>query len=1009
MPAPSALAAATFVFVMSGLATGGGVLPGQDQSPSVALPSGTPPYRSGTAVLRLDASVLDAEGHAVRDLRASDFQVAINGRPRTVLFADFPESLPGRATSTIPTYVANRARGEGRAVAVMVDLESIRPGAERTLLDTAAGLVEKLRPADAVALIPVPGSSVSLTRDHFRIAQAIRSLRGTSNVPNFRHFFTLEEALAYERGDNRTIVAVVERECARDVEVARQSRGLPPVCPTDLIRETRERVSFERQHVEIVLTSLLSVSRVLGTTDAPSTLILISGGLGFDPSALGRFQQVAAELKQAGIAVYAVQLDQREVDASASRPGKASTYSSRDRQSGLANVATMADGAFFDGVGRAAGVFDRLRAEITERYTLGVEAEPGDLDGKPHDVRVRVARAGTVTRSRHLIVAGPVPTDLDARLARAVATPIDAGDLPIAAAAFTVRGEEATSVKVLVRAELGRGAPGTPPLRYASTILGKSGETVKQTAGTAAAPDGTASVLLTSQLEPGTYRLRIAAVDAGGRTGSLEMPLTVGIRSVAGLQLSDVLPGTGAAAPAIYVPAGSPFESGLELSSGEVERFAHTSVQFEVQRAGEQTVALAVNAPLSETAFERQQIAHASIPTEGLAPGEYTLSAVIGVDGTAAGRVSRTFVVDPPLIVEAPPAASARVEPPTAPPAAPESISDPDLRRVLEKVATYVAAYGQNTSAVVGLENYAQYLDEATRPHRLTAEFALVKTGSARWLGYRDVIEVNGEQVPNRRDRLLKILQTSSNPLEEAARLTAENARFNVGPVTRNFNVPTTALLFFDAAGLSRFTFTRKGTKRIDGIEVWEVAFRETSVPTLVTTRAGKSVPAQGTLWVSPQDGVVIRTRLQLSGFADAIAMAGPRRAPGAAPPVTPAPSGASGGTPAQGASQPAAGAASGGGPTSASTGGGSISRDRGNRVDPVEAMAMLESHADIDVTYQLNAQLAMWLPARMTEEYQGPISRLNQPPVQGLSRATATYTSYKSFETAVKIIGPKK
>jgi hypothetical protein len=57
----------------------------------------------------------------------------------------------------------------------------------------------------------------------------------------------------------------------------------------------------------------------------PSTVILISGGLGFDPSALGRFEQVAAELKQAGIAVYAVQVDQREVDASPSRPAKAST------------------------------------------------------------------------------------------------------------------------------------------------------------------------------------------------------------------------------------------------------------------------------------------------------------------------------------------------------------------------------------------------------------------------------------------------------------------------------------------------------------------------------------------------------------------------------------------------------------------------------------------------------------------------------------------------------------
>ena len=69
----------------------------------------------------------------------------------------------------------------------------------------------------------------------------------------------------------------------------------------------------------------------------------------------------------------------------------------------------------------------------------------------------------------------------------------------------------------------------------------------------------------------------------------------------------------------------------------------------------------------------------------------------------------------------------------------------------------------------------------------------------------------------------------------------------------------------------------------------------------------------------------------------------------------------------------------------------------------------MLESYAEMEVTYHQDQTLSMWLPVRMTEEYQGPISRLNRAPVQGTARATAVYSDYKSFETAARIVEPKK
>lgn len=983
-------------------------------------PADAPQFKTGVALLHVDASVVDGSGRAIADLTPADFEVRIDGRPRKVVFALFTGGAPRAVAPAVPGYAVNTGE-PGRALAVMVDLASIRAGTEAPLLDTAAKLVERLRPSDAVALVPVPGPLIDLTRDHARVAAALRKLRGTSEAPLYRHYFTLDEAVAYERRDKRVMDEVSERECARDVEAAQQRFGLPEVCRPDLERETRERLWHERRHIETVLGTVLTLAQQLGRVSAPTTILLVSGGLGFDQQSLARFQQVETTLREAGLILHAVQVDHRESEAADARPAKASLTSARDLETGLANVATMAGGAFYAGVGKAEGVFERLRAEITETYELGVEAQPGDLDGKPHEVRITTSRKATVRSRRHVVVSMP-PPDWSARLADLLRQPVDAGGLPIAAAAYSIRGEESATLKVLVRADVARGIPAAGPIRFAAAIVGPGDTAVLNVTGTAA-PDG--GILLSAQLAPGRYRMRLAAIDGAGRAGSVDLPLVAGLRMAGPLQTSDVIPGAaadGPPRPAIYLAAGDRFEPSLELTTADSARFAATTVGFEVRRGDE--VVTTGEGRLLETPYDAQRIARASVATAGLTPGEYTLSAVVKVDGQPAARVSRAFVVEPaaapaPTPV-APPAAAAAVakpgdEPVKAPPL------DPAIADLITKASEYVASYGEQMSAVVATEKYTQYVNpiggERTRPRQIVADFALVKSGGAvPWTGYRDVMEVNGQAVADRQDRLMKILTESKNATDEASRLTAESARYNVGPVSRNFNVPTSALFFFHGANLSRFAFTRKGPKTIDGVQTVEIAFREAARPTIVTTRDGKDVPCTGTLWIAA-DGTIVRTRLQLKGFADALAMSetrGPNTISGGsiAPPAgstptapPPMPSPATPGAPAGGGAQGAAPSGRGGTSGDLSTAGAS----RRAAAFPDLTMTTLESTADIEVTYRRDDRLGMWLPVRMTEEYQGAIPRLNTAPVLGMSRSVAVYSDYRRFETGAAVVGPKK
>ncbi len=201
-----------------------------------------------------------------------------------------------------------------------------------------------------------------------------------------------------------------------------------------------------------------------------------------------------------------------------------------------------------------------------------------------------------------------------------------------------------------------------------------------------------------------------------------------------------------------------------------------------------------------------------------------------------------------------------------------QSPEHPSLKDLLKRVSAYVQSYGEKASVLVAMERYVQTVDGSrqagTAAHRTTvAEFAIVNTsGSQHWVGFRDVVEVDGEPLTDHRDRLLSILTDPSADVDQARRLSEESARFNIGPIFRNFNVPTTALFFFAPENLDRFKFKLQGTEADGDVRI---AFRETYRPTLIRSPNGTPVPTEGELFAG-RDGVVHRTILRAHSQSEA-------------------------------------------------------------------------------------------------------------------------------------------
>lgn len=208
-----------------------------------------------------------------------------------------------------------------------------------------------------------------------------------------------------------------------------------------------------------------------------------------------------------------------------------------------------------------------------------------------------------------------------------------------------------------------------------------------------------------------------------------------------------------------------------------------------------------------------------------------------------------------------PPAASAQTPTETA----------PILQELLGRASRWTASFLDSFASVMVEERYEQvertYRDTADK-RSTRAEMLLLRLPQAQgWVHFRDVFDVNGRPVTDRRDRLQRLfLDSPDTALRDARRLTDESSRYNLDTVFRTINVPTFGLLTLDGQHADRFEFTGAGDERIDGRMVARVRFVERRGGSLVKTLKGEPVPLEGTLWLERDTGRVMRTLVKTRG-----------------------------------------------------------------------------------------------------------------------------------------------
>ena len=146
---------------------------------------------------------------------------------------------------------------------------------------------------------------------------------------------------------------------------------------------------------------------------------------------------------------------------------------------------------------------------------------------------------------------------------------------------------------------------------------------------------------------PGTYRVRVAAVDATGRAGSTDYELKVEVPRADPLKLSTLVLGTqqqgGGFAPRLDF-ASEPVAIGL-LEIYGVPKGGNVTVDLDVVSTPEGTALATAQTSVDPgpAGAEDMRIAFGGFNIGSLAPGDYLMRAVVSLDGKPVGKVVRTL------------------------------------------------------------------------------------------------------------------------------------------------------------------------------------------------------------------------------------------------------------------------------------------------------------------------------------------------------------------------------
>ncbi len=496
-------------------------------------------FRGGTELLVIDVSVLDKPRHPVRDLKASDFTVQIDGKTRPVVAFNAvdvapPLSAPAGEASWVrdvaPDVVTNEKK-PGRVFVILLDDYSMYAGMvdQAGIIQarkTAYAVVDAMGPDDRAAVV-IPGAG-HLAQDFTTDRQLLRV--AIEKAPLFPRTSPMpgEPAAEEEIIDSglcdcgacniQTLGRIAEAMRA----VPEQRKVLFHISAGSVVMPSEPSNAGRKAHCEMVRREA-SVDAIRHAQLANVTIE------SFDPrllrlNARNRARPTGADpIREAKAALQDPALQRTQfLVALAEQTGGRAVVNNNDIDLQVPPII----------------------AESSAYYLLGVERPPPS-DGKQHSVQVRVNRKDVEVRTRKRYTD---ETEKDRQAAAEAAKkgdlsslvdsplPVSGVPLGIVAAPFPMEdGKPALALTLRIDTPKDAPTPRTEATEIVSGLYypetgGSAGSLQQRTTMTFAKPDprfNSYEVHFKLPAKPGRYALRVGVKTADGRTSSVYTTVSV--------------------------------------------------------------------------------------------------------------------------------------------------------------------------------------------------------------------------------------------------------------------------------------------------------------------------------------------------------------------------------------------------------------------------------------------------------------------------------------------------
>jgi hypothetical protein len=311
---------------------------------------------------------------------------------------------------------------------------------------------------------------------------------------------------------------------------------------------------------------------------------------------------------------------------------------------GLEHLAGTTGNRMFRLEGNSENAMARLAAETSAYYRATFAPEESERTGLTYRVSLHVKRPDIE------VVAPPSVLIPKADGSRAGAKAASARemlrvsrvyrDLPLRAAAYASRDESAGKVKIVVLFE-----PVDPAASLKSAAVGLFDEKGRLSVQATADPANLTRrpPMLAAVAKPGAYRMRLAATDANGRAGTVDVDLKAELTGADPLKLSSLV--LGVAETGRFAGRLQFYNEPTAVAYLEIYGVTTGALSADLELADTENGPASVRGAMRITgeAADDRHIALGGIPIGLLPPGDIVVRAVVSVDGKPIGRVTRTL------------------------------------------------------------------------------------------------------------------------------------------------------------------------------------------------------------------------------------------------------------------------------------------------------------------------------------------------------------------------------